>query len=175
MFTSPRCRVCFDKVCIFADIVLGDPWRMTEVDEEHGDSLIVSKTDKGEELLREMQKAGVINMTPRDTNELISGQLVPQRKRQVALYSKALLSLPTKANSYLYKQEENVEIDQNELKKAEEEYRIFMANERKSKEQITSIARKIILKHLAKLRLKCSIAYKAMRKVYRLVKRIFKR
>lgn len=88
MFTSPRCRVCFDKVCVFADIVLGDPWRMTEVDEE---------------------------------------------------------------------------------------YRIFMANERKSKEQITSIARKIILKHLAKLRLKCSIAYKAMRKVYRLVKRIFKR
>ena len=37
-FTSPRCRICFDKLNVGADIVLGDPWGMKDVDWERGES-----------------------------------------------------------------------------------------------------------------------------------------
>ncbi|GHU19162.1 hypothetical protein FACS1894163_11820 [Spirochaetia bacterium] len=38
-FTSPRCRICFDKLNIHADIVFGDPWGMNNIDWENGESL----------------------------------------------------------------------------------------------------------------------------------------
>lgn len=33
-FTSPRCRVCYDKLNTFSDLVFGDPWGMSGVDWE---------------------------------------------------------------------------------------------------------------------------------------------
>ena len=32
MFTAPHCRICYDKVNVFSDIVFGDPWCMDDVD-----------------------------------------------------------------------------------------------------------------------------------------------
>jgi coenzyme F420 hydrogenase subunit beta len=51
MYTSPRCRVCYDKLNTHSDITLGDPWGMQHVDWEHGDSLIITRTELGRKVV----------------------------------------------------------------------------------------------------------------------------
>jgi len=68
MFTIPRCRLCFDKANVFADIVLGDPWGIS--DDAAGSSVILVRTPKGEALLMEAAEQGAIVLTE------ISPQLV---------------------------------------------------------------------------------------------------
>lgn len=57
-FTHPRCRVCFNKLNVFADITCGDPWNLEGVDWVKGDSLILSRTHLGAELLSEATMGG---------------------------------------------------------------------------------------------------------------------
>ena len=93
MFTPPRCRVCYDKLNIHADITLGDPWHMTDVDWENGSSLIISRTDKGTALLGEAEAAGYIEFSSRSVSELLNSQKVEARRKLTQLYSHALCNI----------------------------------------------------------------------------------
>ena len=46
-FTPARCRVCFDKMNIFADISVGDPHGLDGVDRKMGESMLVIRTKDG--------------------------------------------------------------------------------------------------------------------------------
>lgn len=93
MFTPPRCRVCYDKLNTHADITLGDPWHMTEVDWVKGSSLIISRTEKGSSLLEEVKNAGYIEYSPRNLSELSKSQKVDARRMQARLFSRAFQNL----------------------------------------------------------------------------------
>lgn len=51
-FTPTRCRLCFDKLNIFSDISVGDPWGISEADHINGESVCVARTDKGANFLQ---------------------------------------------------------------------------------------------------------------------------
>lgn len=101
MYTPPRCRVCSDKLNITADIVLGDPWRMSNVDFVNGENLIIARTALGLELLEKAESDNQIAITSRSFQELIDSQLVEERKKQVSLYSKVVKENFPKIDSHL--------------------------------------------------------------------------
>ena len=83
-FTNPRCRICFDKLNTNADVVFGDPWGMNNVDWKNGMSLVITRTHAGAEIIKEMinQKAAILNEAPID--EVINGQHIEKRKKDVS-------------------------------------------------------------------------------------------
>lgn len=101
MYTPPRCRVCSDKLNITADIVLGDPWRMSNVDFVNGENLIIARTALGLELLEKAESDNQIAITSRSFQELIDSQLVEERNKQVSLYSKVVKENFPKIDSHL--------------------------------------------------------------------------
>ena len=132
MFTSPRCRVCYDKINSFADVVLGDPWRMGNTDEEMGASVVAVRTELGMRVIDEACKSGVLDLEERDTHQLVTGQLVEERRRYVAKYSLALECFPQKIDSYLYKQGEGIDIDKKEINQARISLQEFVTRDKQS-------------------------------------------
>lgn len=47
-FTPARCRLCFDKMNIYSDITVGDPHGLGNVDRDRGESMVVIRTDMGQ-------------------------------------------------------------------------------------------------------------------------------
>ena len=77
-FVVPRCLLCCDHTCEFADISFGDP-RLPELvnneNEKAGKSLIVSRREIGEEMLQRAQLAGRIKLTEKiDIERFFRGQ-----------------------------------------------------------------------------------------------------
>lgn len=83
-FTNTRCRICFDKLNTNADIVYGDPWGMSNVDWKNGDSVIIVRTQTGEEVVNNLISNKIISMKDASLSEVISGQQIETRKREVS-------------------------------------------------------------------------------------------
>ena len=145
-FTAPRCRVCLDKLNINADIVLGDPWGMSDVDWDHGDSLAISRTEKGVALLNEVSKANYIDIRESDFQEVVKGQSIQSRPQQVRKYIQALSkhkNLPH-TNSYLFEMCSDIQISETETQSAYKEIMSFQEMENYSYEKIIKKAQMII-------------------------------
>jgi coenzyme F420 hydrogenase subunit beta len=63
-FTLPRCWLCFDKLNVLADLAFGDPHALTE--NPAGLSLVLVHTDRGQDVLREAERAGAVTCSPVD-------------------------------------------------------------------------------------------------------------
>lgn len=85
-FTPPRCLICFDKLNMSADIVVGDPWGMTGVDWENGSSVILTRTDIGEQMIRETIETESIIVETADIQEFIDGQGISIKKKKLPFY-----------------------------------------------------------------------------------------
>lgn len=171
MFTPPRCRVCYDKLNTFADIVFGDPWGMSDVDWNKGESLVFTRTPLGETLINEMKETGAVTLKSADKEELLKGQHIKERRKSVSLYSAALnsLSIP-KVDSYLYHQND-VEIKSNEeIFAARKTLETFVSDEQLGKEELIRKARRIIRNATVKSRLNNLILIRVIKKIYRIIK-----
>lgn len=126
MFTPPRCRVCYDKINIFADIVFGDPWRMGDIDEKKGASVVAVRTEVGINLINGALEEGVLDLEEREIKQIVTGQLIEKRRKSIAVYSRALECMPRKINSYLYQQGDNALLDENEIILAREKLQTFI-------------------------------------------------
>lgn len=100
-FTPPRCRVCYDKLNIMADIVLGDPWRMPNVNICEGASVVISRTEKGQSILEEAIRENEISLTMHPSKEVITGQLIDERRESVSKFTSSLKAVCPKTNSYI--------------------------------------------------------------------------
>ena len=130
MYTPPRCRVCSDKLNSIADIVLGDPWRMSDVDFVNGENLIIARTALGLDLLEEAERNNQIAMTSRSLQELIDSQLVWERKKQVTLYSKAIRGNLPQIDTHLLSDDYTISsCSLNNYKNAENEIKRFVSLE----------------------------------------------
>ncbi|WP_290389324.1 Coenzyme F420 hydrogenase/dehydrogenase, beta subunit C-terminal domain [uncultured Bacteroides sp.] len=143
-FTPPRCRICEDKMNASADIVLGDPWGMKNIEMRYGESVIITRTAKGDELIREMKQGGILKLIRRDSSEIIQGQHINERKISVATYSKAFNVLPLSVNSYLLDKSEGILVNNKEKNKCERELLNFLSLEKRTKKEIVAMALKII-------------------------------
>ena len=84
MFTLPTCRICFDKLNTFADIVCGDPWGIEgKYDEQNGDSLFFTRSQKFEDIIHQMVAEKEISSIGVTMDEIISGQLIEKRVKSI--------------------------------------------------------------------------------------------
>lgn len=101
-FTNPRCRICFDKLNTQADIVYGDPWGMSNVDWKNGMSLVITRNQKGEEIVEEMRKFDVADLIESSLKEVVIGQNIEKRKKDVssalATYQSRGWTIPSYSN-----------------------------------------------------------------------------
>ncbi len=83
-FTNPRCRICFDKLNTGADIVFGDPWGMRNVDWKGGMSLVLTRSLKGSVVISEMAKNNIAELQDATLEEVLNGQHIEKRKKDVS-------------------------------------------------------------------------------------------
>lgn len=83
-FTNPRCRICFDKLNTGADIVFGDPWGMKNVDWKGGMSVVLTRSKKGSDIISDMINSHKVEMQAAPLEEVIIGQHIENKKKQVA-------------------------------------------------------------------------------------------
>lgn len=104
-FTNPRCRICFDKLNVNADIVFGDPWGMNNVDWQNGESVIITRTKKGDDLISKVIADGSVLCKSAPLIEIIAGQSIDQKKQQVSsalkYYKKSGWSIPSYAEKLI--------------------------------------------------------------------------
>jgi coenzyme F420 hydrogenase subunit beta len=81
-----RCKICPDGIGELADIVCGDAWHTKDgypdFEERPGQSLILVRTDRGQELLGEMEANGYLETTEFDLNDLETIQPYQKARRQ---------------------------------------------------------------------------------------------
>lgn len=111
MFTPPRCRVCYDKLNTHADIVFGDPWDMSSIDWDKGESLIITRTNTGMDIINNMKKLNLLKIEEKRIEELINGQKISKRIEDVGSYAKLLNLLFPNIESYLLYQYDNSSIN----------------------------------------------------------------
>ncbi|MBY8978074.1 Coenzyme F420 hydrogenase/dehydrogenase, beta subunit C-terminal domain [Rhodobacteraceae bacterium NNCM2] len=85
-----RCKICPDGTGGFADVVCADAWKCDSrgyplFEEADGISLIVSRTDKGEELVQQAMAAGDLEADPFDIAGIAAIQPGQLNRKRVAL------------------------------------------------------------------------------------------
>jgi len=71
-YTPPRCRLCFDKLNVFADVAVGDAWGVAP--SVAGDSVLLARNEIGDELIREAMARGYVQARNVDAELVFRGQ-----------------------------------------------------------------------------------------------------
>lgn len=93
-----RCRLCPDSTGEFADISCGDPWYRKIEPNEPGQSLILVRTEKGKEILKEAMRAGYVKLRHGDSYTVSASQpSLLKKKRQLwgRLLAMRMMRIPT--------------------------------------------------------------------------------
>jgi coenzyme F420 hydrogenase subunit beta len=93
-----RCRLCPDSTGEFADISCGDPWYRKIEPGEPGQSLILARTERGREILKEAVNAGYVTLCPTGSNTLSDSQpSLLKRRRELwgRLLTMRIMFIPT--------------------------------------------------------------------------------
>lgn len=141
-FTSPRCKLCFDKMNLYADIVYGDAWGVSGEDTKKGGNVIVCRTDKGKALIDEMISKGRLIGRPCPIEEVSKGQGMSKKKKTVDkmayIYSQKTWMLPGWIKGDVFKaSEKNAET----LKKDVDNY--MARSKRRPEKVVREIVKKI--------------------------------
>lgn len=103
-YASYRCLQCFDMNNLYADLVCGDPWCMVrEMDFsllKKGYTVIVTRNDKGENLIRNAHKAGFISISKIDPDIFFDENCLGYNKVGRVLETQQVLSKECLPNLY---------------------------------------------------------------------------
>lgn len=77
-----RCYLCPDGTSAYADISCGDPWYRTIQENDKGYSLVIVRTEKGQEILQGAITAGYLILERTNIQKLIDSQTGLLRKRK---------------------------------------------------------------------------------------------
>lgn len=88
LYECHRCLACYDQMNLEADIVCGDPWGIAEKDGPEGWTVILARTERGLELLREAERQGAVCLEPLTPEEIFRGQTVDDRHREKVMSAK---------------------------------------------------------------------------------------
>jgi len=90
-FTPARCRLCFDKFNVLADISLGDAWGVRE--EYEGVSAVLVRTERGMEVIQSARQAGAVQLEEVDPEAIFRGNDLERRRRAWTAYTKAWMQM----------------------------------------------------------------------------------
>lgn len=100
--TPPRCLICHDKLNLGADIVVGDPWGMSNIDWSHGASVVIIRTSLGENIIKEVTANHAVELQNASLEELLDGQDIKGKSKHLMVYYSAYLQkgwlLPSYSN-----------------------------------------------------------------------------
>lgn len=99
-FTPPRCRLCFDKLNVYADVVMGDPHGLKGIDRKHGETLVLTRTQKGEDEILAAENAGYIETQFVDAQNAVSGQKITQKQLHWSGYMNGWSELGRRSPEY---------------------------------------------------------------------------
>ncbi len=88
-FTPSRCLLCFDKMNIYADIVIGDPHGIPNVDRTYGESLVIIRTDKAKQIVDQAIKSHDIILRNTSVEKAIKGQNIDAKRKKWNAHFKA--------------------------------------------------------------------------------------
>lgn len=92
-FTPPRCRLCFDKMNVLADITVGDPWGIPGADKTRGESVVIARTPRELETVRKAIEKEQILLREVPYELVLEGQSIEQKKREFAGYCSSWASM----------------------------------------------------------------------------------
>ena len=78
IYTPLRCRLCFDKMNVLSDIVVGDAWGLSK--DKEGFSAVIVRTEKGRDALLSAQKTGVLKLEDVDAEAVFKGQAAEKKR-----------------------------------------------------------------------------------------------
>jgi coenzyme F420 hydrogenase subunit beta len=88
-FTPARCRLCFDKMNVFADIVVCDPHGIDGVDTRRGESVTVIRTQTGREIFGAALGHKVLTVREIPYADVLCGQRISEKRREWCSYAEA--------------------------------------------------------------------------------------
>lgn len=100
LFTPARCRLCFDKMNVFADIAVGDPHGIEGVDRKSGESVFIARTETGNDVIIGALAGNFITGREISYDEILNGQNIYGKKQQWAGYVSAWRILGKTAPCY---------------------------------------------------------------------------
>ena len=77
LFTPKRCAMCPDMTNELADISVGDAWFPEFKRSKLGESIVIARTQKGQEILNQARKAKALFLLPADGEKVKRSQRVP--------------------------------------------------------------------------------------------------
>jgi len=92
-FTPACCRLCFDKMNVFADISVGDPWGIDGADRIGGESVAIIRTEAGKRIFQNALKNSAVTAREITYDEVLSGQKIEQKRAEWDGYMEAWKSL----------------------------------------------------------------------------------
>ena len=81
-FTPARCRICFDKMNVFADITVGDPWGIDGYDRIKGESVAIIRTEVGRGVFQSALKSSALTAREIAYDDVLVGQKIEQKRSQ---------------------------------------------------------------------------------------------
>lgn len=81
-FTPARCLLCFDKMNIYSDIVVGDPHGIEDVDRSNGESLVIVRTQRGEAIVNSAISSSDITLRTTSFEQAIRGQKIDEKRKK---------------------------------------------------------------------------------------------
>lgn len=149
--TPPRCKLCHDKMNFFCDIVYGDIWGVSGFEKDKGGSILITRTIKGESLVRDLLQSEVTQLRPCTIEEIVTGQGLNHKYEticsSIATYKHLHLQVPGWAENKCYHLNKPDELTE----KVITDYKVL---ETKNREQVVSKLYWKIKKELMVIRLK---------------------
>lgn len=90
VYEAYRCLMCFDRMNVHSDIVAGDPWGIDNDDNKKGNTVIITRTTKGQQLIDDAAKQGYIKVSDLPVDDVIKGQGVHTRLKTLFFTAVAL-------------------------------------------------------------------------------------
>lgn len=143
-FTAPRCLVCSDKINIHADVVFGDPWGVEGVDWKNGDSLIITRTEIGNQLIAQAAYEGVLTIKETPMRPALRGQHINERRISVSAAVAALETVVNCEESYLTKQKDSDFVTSDDIENMSLMIKSYISREKKSIEEVVDEAKGVL-------------------------------
>jgi len=99
-FYPARCLMCSDGICELADISFGDAWLPELSDDKIGKSILVSKSERGEQLLQAMKLKNKIKLDGIGSKKVIQSQaaMLYFKKKNLNARSRLFKAVPKNDN-----------------------------------------------------------------------------
>lgn len=171
-FTPARCRICFDKLNIFSDISVGDPWGIVEADHKNGETVCVARTDEGLDLMQKVEAYAEFRELAYD--KIYTGQKIKNKQKEwhsfKEVWNQQNLDLPNYCQ-YIKTKPEKIKLRKykNKLK-----FSLNLDDFDSRKKLLDYVDKRVSIKNISRILLSLLIiTLKILRKIYRGVKNVY--